>query len=715
MKKYRRVIIGLIVLLTAIQLSAQDSTLVLSTSMMNDIYQVRIAYRDGWVFKKGHNPDWAKPDLKTTDWQVIKPTELTSGMADENGRLEGWLRLKIRLDSSFAYHFPGIGYLAWAASEIYIDGELFHAYGNTGIDGNDFQEFKQSFALTMPLPTKLKPGTDHVIAIHFVDYINIFSGDLKSNLSGLDRFIFLTGPGNWESYMERSVFMNRTIYTIAVYVGLMAFLLWLLTIINKERYLLYVSIGTTFQLFFVFGILAVQAGILSFYPSYILSLLLAPFIVGFILSLPVINAQVFENRIPKGIRWIVGILAMLMVLNVFIPIPTFPLPVIILSLSICLYYPIRFITSVAGSKWAIVSGLILFLVSLVIVGLLFQLNVLTSGTFPAIISLTTIFLIFPLSLLVYVVLRFREMIIEEKQNSLSLIKLTEEKKKILEDQNLELEKKVEVRTSELNQSLEDLKSTQSQLIHAEKMASLGELTAGIAHEIQNPLNFVNNFSEVSSELLEELKEELKNGDYEEVKAITGDVMQNLKKILQHGNRASGIVQSMLQHSRAGSGEKELTDINKLADEYLRLSYHGLRAKDKSFNADFKTHFDESLPKINIVSQDIGRVLLNLINNAFFVVHEKSKENIDGYKPEVLITTKKTDNKIEICVNDNGNGIPQEIIKKIFQPFFTTKSTGVGTGLGLSLSYDIVTKGHGGEIKVETKQGQGSEFIIVLPV
>jgi signal transduction histidine kinase len=265
----------------------------------------------------------------------------------------------------------------------------------------------------------------------------------------------------------------------------------------------------------------------------------------------------------------------------------------------------------------------------------------------------------------------------------------------------------------LQQTLLDLKSTQAQLVQSEKMASLGELTAGIAHEIQNPLNFVNNFSEVSNELVDEMKEEIKKGNYAEVNVLADDVKQNLEKIHHHGKRADAIVKGMLQHSQSSSGIKEPTDINALAEEYLRLAYHGLRAKDNAFNASFKTDFDPSIGKINIIPQEIGRVLLNLYNNAFYAVAERNKQIDHNYEPTVLISTKKITNKIEIRVSDNGNGIPQKIVDKIFQPFFTTKPAAQGTGLGLSLSYDII-KAHGGELKVETKEGEGSTFFIQIP-
>ena len=275
-------------------------------------------------------------------------------------------------------------------------------------------------------------------------------------------------------------------------------------------------------------------------------------------------------------------------------------------------------------------------------------------------------------------------------------------------QNLKAEK------NRAENALAELKATQKQLIHSEKMASLGELTAGIAHEIQNPLNFVNNFSEVNKELLTELNEEIEKENYDEVKTIAKDILDNEEKIHHHGKRADAIVKGMLQHSGSSSGQKEPTDINALADEYLRLAYHGLRAKEKLFNATMKTDFDENIGNINIIPQDMGRVVVNLINNAFYAVDEKKKSGIENYETTVSLSTKKNNDKVKIKVTDNGNGIPQRMLDKIFQPFFTTKPTGQGTGLGLSLSYDIV-KAHGGELKVDTKEGEGSEFIIYLPV
>jgi signal transduction histidine kinase len=381
-----------------------------------------------------------------------------------------------------------------------------------------------------------------------------------------------------------------------------------------------------------------------------------------------------------------------------------------------------------GAQWAIVVGI----AASVVFGTIG--NILTLGNTAAdLFFLTCFYFAFPLSLVGYVSLRFKEIIREVEDNARQIVRMTKEREQHAVMQQRLLEEEVARQTIELRTSLEHLKSAQSQLIQSEKMASLGELTAGIAHEIQNPLNFVNNFSEVSTELVDEMNTELASGNWQLATEISQDLKQNLEKINQHGMRAGDIVKGMLQHSRSSSGVKEPTDINALADEYLRLAYHGLRAKDKSFNATTKTDFDPSIGNANVIPQDIGRVILNLITNAFYAVSERSKSGISGYEPTVVVSTRLESgthagiigitNIIKIIVKDNGNGIPKKVLDKIFQPFFTTKPTGQGTGLGLSLSYDIV-KAHGGELQVETKEarpddpvgrGEGSEFIIYLPV
>jgi two-component system NtrC family sensor kinase len=306
-----------------------------------------------------------------------------------------------------------------------------------------------------------------------------------------------------------------------------------------------------------------------------------------------------------------------------------------------------------------------------------------------------------------------------KKQQAELIKVSERKNEL---EILVAERTAEItkQRNELQETVKELQATQAQLIQQEKLASLGELTAGIAHEIQNPLNFVNNFSEVSMELIDEMEEEMAKGDMEEASAIANDIKQNLEKIRHHGKRADGIVKGMLQHSRASSNIKEPTNLNTTADEYFRLAYHGLRAKDKSFNAELVSNFDPNLPSINIVSQDVGRVLLNMFTNAFYAVHQKQKTIGGDFKPKVevstrTITTPKGQQEVEVTVKDNGSGIPDAIKDKIMQPFFTTKPAGEGTGLGLSLSYDIIVKAHKGHININSKEGEGSEFIITLPV
>ncbi len=305
------------------------------------------------------------------------------------------------------------------------------------------------------------------------------------------------------------------------------------------------------------------------------------------------------------------------------------------------------------------------------------------------------------------------------------IRKKEEEKRLQEEaRKAELEHLVVERTTELTQQKEELEKTltelqaaQAQLVHAEKMASLGELTAGIAHEIQNPLNFVNNFSELSVELAQELIEEIEKPEPDTglVKDLAKDLAQNQQKINHHGKRAAGIVTGMLQHARTSTGIKEPTDINALADEYLRLSYHGLRAKDKEFNAKMVTEFDPAVGKVDVIPQDMGRVILNLINNAFYAVMQKKNQGLAGYEPTVTISSRRTKSgSVEIRIRDNGTGIPESLKSKIFQPFFTTKPTGKGTGLGLSLAYDIVTKGHGGKMKMDSTEGEGTAFMITLP-
>lgn len=305
---------------------------------------------------------------------------------------------------------------------------------------------------------------------------------------------------------------------------------------------------------------------------------------------------------------------------------------------------------------------------------------------------------------------------KQRQKEEARIQAAETRKAELEHLVVERTAELTAQKEALEKTLADLKAAQDQLVHSEKMASLGELTAGIAHEIQNPLNFVNNFSELSVELAQELLAEMEKptADRELVRDLLRDLAQNQEKINHHGKRAASIVTGMLQHARTSTGAKEPVDLNALADEYLRLAYHGLRAKDKSFNAKMTTDLDPAMGKVDVIPQDMGRVLLNLINNAFYAVTERKNQAPEGYEPTVTVSSKRLKSGVEIRIRDNGTGIPESARARIFQPFFTTKPTGQGTGLGLSLAYDIVTKGHGGRMELETKEGEGTCFSIFLP-
>jgi C4-dicarboxylate-specific signal transduction histidine kinase len=314
----------------------------------------------------------------------------------------------------------------------------------------------------------------------------------------------------------------------------------------------------------------------------------------------------------------------------------------------------------------------------------------------------------------------RQIKAQEKEHLQRAIEMEENRKNL--ERKAELENMVQERTAEitaqketLEATLAELSSTQQQLIHSEKMASLGELTAGIAHEIQNPLNFINNFSELNAELTEELVEALERKEWDDIKDIAGTIRDNSLKVAHHGKRADSIVKSMLQHSRGGGKQKEPVEMNLLADECIRLSFHGMRAKEKSFNAKIETHLAENLPKLNGIASELGRVMLNISTNAFYAVLQKSRSGIENYNPTVWLETKEENNQIKISFRDNGTGIPKKAIDKIFQPFFTTKPTGEGTGLGLSMSYEIITNVHGGELKVDSVEGEGTNFTILLPL
>jgi two-component system, NtrC family, sensor kinase len=694
----------------------QDSLLTINANMVDSLTQtISLASFKGWVFKKGNDTLWKKANVDPAGWIKLQPSQLSIANADNTGRLEGWLRFRFKLDSSFDQVPIGFQTARWAATDIYLDGKRLTSYGNTGINGKPYIENRNMLAA---LPEfYIKPMEEHTLAVHVVDYpapLNRRFLKTETFFNNFTSLIVLILPSSFKSQVVN--IRDNTAYSF-LFCGILGFfslLFWFLYLQNTiERNLLLVSLSTTFFFLWLVFITASSYPVALSFDSWWLI-----FFVGFQLwpvataAMIITMGAIFNFRHKKALIIFGVFFVVVSIVGSFYRINnTFSLH----PLSAIIVQGYILFTSwkkLRGAQWAVVGGVIITTIfSFVWASLVIHFN---SPIFPNTYLYQSLqILSYPASLMIYVAIRFNEIISEVRTHANEVVKITEEKRDILSHQNERLEKLVDERTYEL-------RASQAQLIQSEKMASLGELTAGIAHEIQNPLNFVNNFSEVTNELVDEMKIELATGNQQLVTEIADDIKDNLIKINHHGQRASDIVKGMLQHSRTSTGQKELTDINALCDEYLRLSYHGLRAKDKSFNAKFETDFDSTLPKINVIPQDIGRMILNLINNAFYAVNEKAKQGIAGYEPTVTVTTKRSPlpgsgagGEAIITVKDNGNGIPDKIKEKIFQPFFTTKPTGQGTGLGLSLSYDIV-KAHGGELRVETKEGSYTEFIFTLP-
>lgn len=669
----------------------------------------------GWRFKAGDDPGFSSPDLDDKYWSPVDPTlELHQLPAIRKAQI-GWFRLMMQVDSPLLGKQLTMVVSNIDASEIYLDGKLIYRFG---IVSKDYQKERTDFFLNRLLSIKLGQHSPQVFAVRYsfnkknlyLKFTNtrpvihvilketnmalsdhIKNDSFESTLRSIQLSFYLP-----LGFLLFFLFLSYRLQKEYLYFGIFCFSLFAGILIHISAFLEPTTFSRTnaylliTQVFYLAGALAFVNGTYILYRHkkswfyYIIVLYGIIIIPFFFISydwsglvnacfFPVINVEflrlnIIAVRNRKSGAWILLITSLLLTFSLFGLV----------------YF------SFTGK---IESSALLQSISFIIPGL--GLSLFFAGEFARTGS------------------ALHQRVIEIEKLSEEMIAKEKEKQQILSAQNETLEQQVLQRTSELSKSLKDLKEMQAQLIQSEKMASLGELTAGIAHEIQNPLNFVNNFSEVNAELIDDLQHELKEGNSEDAWAISNDLKENEEKINHHGKRADAIVKGMLQHSRISSGHKELTDINALAQEYLRLAYHGMRAKDKSFVAEIKKDFDESIGKIEVVPQDLGRVLLNILNNAFYAVNEKKKIEDNTYKPTVLIQTKKRNREIELVVQDNGNSIPSKLVDKIFQPFFTTKPPGEGTGLGLSLSYDIV-KAHGGEIKVEASEGNGSKFIIQLP-
>ena len=701
----------------AVNCYAQEKPVIIYPKAFNPQYDiVPIDTFDGWYFRAGNDTAWARNTISMAGWQKLSPIGLTAKYANKNGKVEGWFRIRIKLDSSVQSKGLSVNYDSYAPADIYVDGKLLGSFGNTGLFGHPYAEYDAP-PFDKSLPLNLKRGQEFTLALHLTDSLAPFiPPKLKSRCIGTAYMIILGGNNSDRLIYSDVLNLNKS-YSIWLWISLtLCTLFWILALQNrKESVLFLIAWCSTFFVCNIYtsSILA-EPQTRSCFTYIIYGVLSMISILLVLVSIPIVLAAVFKRRMLLWIKICLAAIVVVSLSTYFLPQLAQPRPVsmgaiVLFPLGLSLYYIISSWKGVRGAQWSIIAGLLgslSFMLTAIII-LLLHIQIYTNYGIGYFLT-SGLLLSFPLSMLVYVALRFKEIIQEVRYNANQVVQLSEEKKQ----EALNRQKLLE---EEVNRQTAEIRANQARLIQSEKMASLGELTAGIAHEIQNPLNFVNNFSEVNTEMIEELEEELNAGNIEEALAIAADIKQNEQKINHHGKRADGIVKGMLQHSRTAGGEKQPTNINALADEFMRLSYHGLRAKDKSFNAEMHTHFDADLPEIEAVGQDIGRVLLNLFNNAFYAVNLKKKTAVAGYNPEVSVSTSSENGQVVIKVKDNGVGIPDAIKEKIMQPFFTTKPTGEGTGLGLSLSYDIVVKGHGGNIAVNSTAGEGSEFIVYLPL
>lgn len=711
-------VIFILSLLTAQFAKAQDTTVVVSANMFDKFSdQLSLATGNAWLFRPGNDSNWAQPNIDTTGWINMNQTTDLKKYADKNGRVESWFRIKVKFDSSLSGKKLWIDFPSYSAIELYIDGRLVATRGNIGDNGKPFEEYNGDLD---PLPVTFNDDSAHIFAVHIAGYLSPFPPHRLKYQFNSAVLLNIVGPNPYINLVKGITVLYSFLNIWLAVCAVLSLLFWLLAFQNRrEKNLVWIAFCTSLYTLFNFSLVTQNTIGLHYVTFYIYNQIGLACLGLLFISIPILLARIFKREVSIKLIICLVALFLLFFLRPFFDTST-TINVIISSVTvlstfgICLYYIISSWKKLQGAQWAIVIGLLFSLFTICVDAGYSIITGSEPNNYLSFTILSFFVLSFPISLLVYVSIRFKEIIHEVRLNADKVVQLSEEKRVQAENQQQLLQEEVNRQTMEIRHTLDNLKSTQSQLIQSEKMASLGELTAGIAHEIQNPLNFVNNFSEVNSEMIDELKNELTTGNLQMANEIADDIKTNEEKISHHGKRADAIVKSMLQHSRQSSRKKEPTDINALCDEYLRLSYHGLRAKDKSFNSEIKTNFDESIGKINIVAQDIGRVLLNLFNNAFYAVNQQKSKNPVSYEATVSVTTKKTENSVIIIVSDNGGGIPDSIKDKIFQPFFTTKPTGSGTGLGLSLSYDIV-KAHGGEIKVESKEEEGTEFIIQLPI
>lgn len=708
-----------------------------NVSSIDSIPSKGLVLTNGWKWHAGDNHEWTNPEFDDSDWQIVDPTQDVNTIPGLSQKGYGWFRTTIEFSPVVAQKLTTLQISQSVASEVYINGLLARTIGKIDLKRGVVQaaHIFQNSSIGLPYSVSY-PFVQ--ISVRVAYERNSFYNRVGFNKNHCFRATLI----ETENAPKTSAYLRLQSYYGWFQVGVFFILTFLhlsfFFLYRTQRANLFFS-GTTFALGVAFFCIPLSFDFVETLSLY--------FIVEFIqtISFPIaylflIRAiyEIFHQK--TGILfWLIVVFGTFIMLSLFTPYSLGSIWAEFGTELLMTAEVIR-VTLVALRKHQPGARLIMIGMCLsLVMFMLFYFDVLLeyyglAPLFPqgfgGIITYQIAVLCVPLSISLYLAISFSQtnkVLIEKLQENNALTQKTlqqeQEKQQILEVQNETLERQVRERTSKLEKSLEELKAAQDQLVQKEKMASLGELTAGIAHEIQNPLNFVNNFSELSIELVSELKEEFEKPDTEKepdlISELLADLTQNQEKINHHGKRASSIVKGMLGHSRMGTGERQPTDINALCDEYLRLSFHGMRAKDKSFNADFQANLDPSLPAVNVVPQDLGRVLLNLFNNAFYAVNQRNTVGTlhatSLPAPTVSVQTKRIANTVEIKVSDNGNGIPNDILPKIFQPFFTTKPTGEGTGLGLSLSYDIITKGHGGTLRVESAEGKGTTFTITLPI
>ncbi len=661
-----------------------------------------ILLNKGWKSHAGDDPDFAKPNFDDSQWEDIDPTSFVPSLKKLQTKQPLWLRIKLETSLKTA----ALSIKQSGATEIFLNGRRIKSYGKIDPTGRHTLAFTP---IGEYLLLNLDSSTSNTLAIRYyfqkgIRYKVAFDANyplFSSKLYSIDSLATnLDYPKYfWEGFnIAIGVIFFLTHFVLFLFYpptkanlwyslwGLLGALSGYCLLAEKTHGELYLKNQFTFLAFLANPI----GNFLVFYTVYLLLKQTRKFFLWIFITLSALATVQYYLSEHGGESF-------------FSFLATLSYVLLVIYMGYDAYKQAN-----RGGLYVMI-GMFVYLISWVIFISYFAGNPHNEAIGHIIFHVATLSL--PVTVSTLLGLDFGNTNRVMIKNLQDINRLSAEKQQILSSQNETLERQVEQRTTEL-------RASQAQLIQSEKLASLGELTAGIAHEIQNPLNFVNNFAEVSAEMLDEMHEELEKGDTTEAIAIATDLKTNLEKINHHGQRASSIVKGMLEHSRASTGVKEPTDLNALADEFLRLAYHGLRAKDNNFNATMETHFDPDLPMVSVIPQDIGRVLLNLINNAFYAIHQRATvETLHAtslpYQPTVTVSTQKTGNQIIIKVQDNGNGIPKPIRDKIFQPFFTTKPTGQGTGLGLSLAYDIVTKGHGGKLEVESTPNLGTTFIMTL--